>query len=244
MANEIPEILVDAAKIWWLNLGETLSTFWDQTVGLYLEVAGKIIRLDIDEPGGFWGVVGMAIDAASELFDSLSSLVTGLATGPFLAVMESLAVNFTFPKGFRSQVVTVEDALRTGILLFADRARDVIVNPTSNTLALAQFALNNSRIVSKWADILLLRLDRILKSKVNRLVRSFAFLLLQAVVVLGNVGLAIGMSFIIISLQNDAKSRPEILKFFALKQSNIRRPAKGGRWTREASSQRSVRRGS
>lgn len=230
MAQDNLQIWRDALDIWVVNLRRDFERFWDATWGTYTELLRKIIMFEI--PGGTFGLGGYALDSLISIIDGATTFLSAVAMGPFLAIAEALLVNFE-NKQLRQRVVSLDKAVSAVGLLIIERGRTVVLNPGSTFLSAIQFALKSSGWQKKLLDILLLRVGKILQSRLTRLARSITFLILQLIVILGQFGFAAGMALVVLTLKNDAEKSEKLLSIPAFRQDKPRIYERGSHRTRK-----------
>jgi len=240
VAQDIGKLLRNASVLWWDNLWRDFDKFLNAMLGSYGRMVDRLFRLDIPAPGGTAGLFVLGVDAVGEMVDAGGVFLTSISLGPFLAILEAWVINFQLPPELGQKVVTLDDAIRTMTLIFADRARDIAVNPNSVYLTLAEFGLTVSGFNKELAAWFKRDLDSVLVVRLKALVKRTIFLFLQALVVFCNLGLIVGMTLIINSVQNDAINlKSGLLQTLALRQTKQRRRRRrnAGRYTREEVSQ-------
>lgn len=238
MASKPLSILVDAAELFWAQLQRDFDAFWSSTWGAYTDMVRRILTFDLPPGLGLIsGTAALGIDTLGTILDGVSTFLSALAVGPFLSVAQSLAANFEAP-GLKSKVVTLDKAVQSVSLLILDRARTVMLNPGSTWLVILQTSMNSAGWQTKLVNLIKGRFENVLLDRLKKLVRSFVFLLLQVIVVIGQIGFAAGMMLVVFTIQNDAQNKVPILALPALRQSKRRRRRRRPGYTREVVSQR------
>lgn len=233
-SSELLGLAVEAFSLFWLNLQADFDRLLGKTFGTFSLLVNRVLTLDIDPPGGIAGLFGMGVDTASTIIDETGRFIAAFASGPFYAIAQTMLANFRHrPLG--SKVVTLDRAVSAVGLLFLNRARNITLNPGSIFLTIIQRSLDTAGWQKKLADMLAGRLGEVLRSRVTKFARSVVFFILQAVVIGINLGVAMGMVLIVLTIKQDAEENPDLIAIPSLRQTKRRRYLTGYHRTREVS---------
>uniref|UniRef100_UPI004048579B hypothetical protein n=1 Tax=Rheinheimera sp. TaxID=1869214 RepID=UPI004048579B len=214
----------EAFRLFWDDFSNRIPDFLQRIGNRFLSAIPAITRGLVYPFPDPRSSLAVAFDVLSGVLNDIGDLTASAGVSAVVSASEAVVLNSELDKKYNSRILKVNDAIRMFTLLLLEKAREHTSSPDSGSILLLQKVVTVGGLRSKIVAWLKLDFATLAAKSVSSLLKRFSFLIVQLLIIVVQIGIALGISVIAIELMNDANNNPKIALHFALRQDKKKKP--------------------